>query len=69
MPLAIREKPATGCKIYASNSHHSKNENDYIGEAIKVDGNILKFRDIGGDTDSLIWRFKDGLNKTVYFGG
>lgn len=60
--------PLKGCRIVASGLHPLKKEFDYLGEVIKVDGNICIFRNQSGDTDSLIWRFKEGNNKYIYFG-
>jgi hypothetical protein len=60
--------PIKGCRIVASAQHPFKKAFDRIGEVLKVDGNIVWFKNCQGDTDSMIWRFKDGNNKFVYFG-
>lgn len=60
-------KPMKGCRIVASSKHPTRKEFDYIGEVIKVDGDIVWFRDQVGDTDTMIWRFKEGNNLYVYF--
>jgi len=61
-------RPIRGCRIVASDSHPYKKEFDYIGRVIKVNGNIIAFINSTGDTDYLIWRFKEGNNKFIYFG-
>ena len=61
-------RPIKGCRIIASDNHPLRCAFDYIGEVVKVDGNIVRFMDRSGDTDSLIWRFNDGDNKFIWFG-
>lgn len=59
--------PIKGCRILASNLHPLRASFDYIGEVVKVDGGTVWFKDKSGDTDILIWRFRDGDNKFVWF--
>lgn len=61
-------RPIKGCRVIASDCHPHKRKFDRIGEVIKVDGNIFWFRDGRGDIDSMIWRFRDGENKFIWFG-
>jgi hypothetical protein len=61
-------KPMKGCRIMATDSHAALNEMDYIGTVHCVDGNIVTFKDRNGQLDTMIWKFKEGLNKTVMFG-
>jgi hypothetical protein len=60
-------KPIRNCKILASENHHSLKELDYIGRVLKIEGNMLAYTDKDGDTDWIIWNFKEGLNKTICF--
>lgn len=71
MIMEIRQflTPQKGCKIVASAIHPFKKEFDYIGIVIKIDGNIIRFKNQLGEIDSLIWKFKDGINRFIYFGG
>lgn len=60
--------PSKGKKVYATSEHYTISEGDLVGEVVAVNGAIIKYRDRDGDTVSMIWKFKDGYNKTVYFG-
>lgn len=61
-------KPLKGCRMVASKDHPTMKELEYIGTVEKVDGNQVVFRNRTGDLERIIWRFKDGNNKFVYFG-
>lgn len=61
-------RPIKGCRLIASDNHPFMAAFDYIGEVIKVDENIAWFVNREGDTDTIIWRFKDGANKFIWFG-
>lgn len=61
-------RPIKGCRIFASAQNPHFKEMDYVGEVIRVDGNFAWFTDRAGDTDLVIWRFEDGVNKFILFG-
>lgn len=62
-------RPLKGCKIYASQTHHSLSFLTPIGVVTEVSGNIVHFKSfLHGDTDSMVWRFKDGNNSDIVFG-
>lgn len=61
-------KPLKGCRVVASKDHPTRKEFDYLGTVERVDGDQILFRNSRGEVDRLIWRFKDGNNKFVYFG-
>lgn len=66
--MRIYKRPIKGCTLYATREHFSLNHNQIAGEVVNIDGNLLKFRDLDGDIQTLIWRTKDGLNKFYKFG-
>lgn len=61
-------KPIKGCRVLATADHHSLNEGDYVGLVNFVDDNIITFKNRSGEHEKMIWRFKEGSNKTVTFG-
>jgi hypothetical protein len=61
-------RPLKGCRILATEEHHTLKPMDYVGRVHSVDGNIITFKDRSGQLDTMIWRFKEGNNKTVVFG-
>ena len=61
-------KPSLGLKVYATSEHYTEQEGATVGVIVAIEGPIIKYTDNDGDTVSLIWKFKDGYNKTVYFG-
>lgn len=61
-------QPFKGCRIYASENHHTMRHLDYIGIVTEVSGNILYYRDRQDVIDCVIWKFKDGNNSTLIFG-
>lgn len=61
-------KPLKGCRMVASKDHPTMKELEYIGTVEKVDGDQVVFRNRTGELERIIWRFKDGNNKFVYFG-
>lgn len=68
MEIRTYGRPRKGCKMVASDKHHTLKEFDYIGEVLSVVGNIVAFKDRNGDTDYIIWNFKEGPNDTISFG-
>jgi hypothetical protein len=61
-------KPLKGCQIRATLAHPELNNMDYVGRVHSVDGNIINFKNRAGELDLMIWRFKEGNNKTIIFG-
>lgn len=60
--------PLINCAVIATQANPLHKEGDVVGFVVKIDGNIVKFKDRQGDIDDLIWRFPDGLNKFYTFG-
>jgi hypothetical protein len=60
-------RPINGCSLFASKDHMTKKHGEFLGKVKNVDGDILTF-EINGQTDKLIWSFKDGRNKWIEFG-
>lgn len=52
----------------ATDSHNKLKAMDYVGRVHSIDGNIIAFKDRSGQLDTMIWRFKEGNNKTIVFG-
>ncbi len=61
-------KPLKGCQVLATESHPSLKEGDYVGTVHVVNENIITFRNRQGEHEDMIWRFKEGNNKTITFG-
>ena len=60
--------PIRGCSVIATKENPYHKAGDVMGFVVKVDGNIVKFRDRQGDIDDLIWKFPNGLNLFYTFG-